>query len=131
MCDILRCLYHYLRIFSSALGFKDREIDCTFNYGGRNLKVSPLFQRIFSIIDMNGLLLGETIIKFPIHKDDADDLVLEKTFSHKFTSCSKQYALKNVWFCEYIQKRGIKLLKIDTVKKLGEMIANVMTKSYI
>ena len=39
----------------------------------------------------------------------------------KFTPRSKYYCIKTVWFREEIQKRGIKLLKIETVEQLEDM----------
>ncbi|KAL7489424.1 hypothetical protein ACHAW6_015024 [Cyclotella cf. meneghiniana] len=51
-----------------------------------------------------------------IHENNAGALVLAKTIPPEFTPRSKYYAIKTVWFREEIQKRGIKLLKIETVE---------------
>ena len=51
-----------------------------------------------------------------IHEDNAGALVLAKTIPPEFTPRSKYYTIKTVWFQEEIQKRAIKLLKIDTVE---------------
>ncbi len=56
-----------------------------------------------------------------IHEDDAGALILAETIPHEFTPSSKYYAIKTVWFQEEIQKRAIKLLKIDTVEQLGDI----------
>ena len=55
-----------------------------------------------------------------IQEDNAGALVLAKTIPPEFTPCSKYYAIKTVWFQEEIQTRAIKLLKIDSVEKLGD-----------
>ena len=57
-----------------------------------------------------------------IHEDNSGALILEKTLLLKFTPRSKYYASKNIWFREGINKRGIKLLKIDTVEKMGDIL---------
>ena len=45
-----------------------------------------------------------------------------------FTPRSKYYAIKTIWFREEIVKRGIKLLKIDTVEQLGDLFTKGLTK---
>ena len=54
-----------------------------------------------------------------IHEDDAGALILANTFPPKFTPRSKYYASKTIWFCEEINNREIKLLKIETFEQLG------------
>ena len=39
----------------------------------------------------------------------------------QFTPCSNYYVTKNIWFHEEVVKRGIKLLKIDTVEHIGRL----------
>eukprot|EP00804_Cyclotella_cryptica_P016859 CCRYP_001829-RA/>CCRYP_001829-RA protein AED:0.14 eAED:0.14 QI:0/-1/0/1/-1/0/1/0/91 len=56
-----------------------------------------------------------------IHKDNAGALVLVETLSPQFTPRSKHYAIKNIWFCDQIVQRKMKLLKIDTVEYLGDL----------
>ena len=46
---------------------------------------------------------------------------MAKTLPPQFTPCSKYYASKSIWFCEEINKREIKLLKIETVEQLGDI----------
>ena len=60
-------------------------------------------------------------IHVSIHKDNAGALVLAETIPPEFMPQSKYYAIKMVWFRQEIQKRGIKLLKIDTVEQLGDI----------
>ena len=60
-------------------------------------------------------------MKVSIHEDNSGALVLDDTMSPQFTPRSKYYATKTIWFCEEIHKRGIKLLKIDTTKQLGDI----------
>jgi hypothetical protein len=45
--------------------------------------------------------------------------VLAETLPPQFTLRSKYYATKTIWFCEEINRRGIKLLRIETLSSLG------------
>ena len=54
-----------------------------------------------------------------IHKDNAVALILAKTLPPEFTPRSKYYASNTIWFREEINKREIKLLKIETVEQFG------------
>jgi hypothetical protein len=55
-------------------------------------------------------------------------LVLAETLPTQFTLRSKYYATKTIWFCEEINKRGIKLLKIETSEQLGDMPTKGLAK---
>ncbi len=68
-----------------------------------------------------GLPIRDVTMNVSIHEDNAGALVLAKTFSPQFKPCSKFYAAKTIWFCEEINKQGIKLLKINTVEQLGDI----------
>ena len=70
-----------------------------------------------------------TTIKVSIHEDNAGALVLAETIPPQFTPCRKYYAIKTVWFREEVQKRGIKLLKIDTVEQLGDIFTKGLPKA--
>ena len=94
-------------------------------------------RELFPIMDMVkqlGPLLGlpvedMTTIKVSIHEDNAGALVLAKTIPPQFTPRSKYYAIKTVWFREEIVKRGIALLKIDTVQQLGDLFTKGLPKA--
>ena len=60
-----------------------------------------------------GLPIGDTTMNVSIHEDNAGALILSKTLPPQFTPRSKYYASKTIWFREEINKREIKLLKID------------------
>ena len=62
-----------------------------------------------------------TTMHVSIHEDNAGALILAETIPPQHTPRSKYYAIKTIWFREEIQKRGIKLLKIDTVEQLGDL----------
>jgi hypothetical protein len=64
-----------------------------------------------------------------IHEDNAGALVLAETIPPQFTPRSKYYAIKTVWFREEIQKRGIKLLKIETVEQLGDIFTKGLARA--
>ena len=54
-----------------------------------------------------------------IHEDNAGAFVLAMTLPPQFSPRSKHYTIKMIWFHEQISQRKIKLLKIETVEKLG------------
>ena len=57
-----------------------------------------------------------------IHEDNAGALVLVDTLPPQFTQRSKHYAIKTIWFREQIILRGIRLVMIDTMEQLGDMV---------
>ena len=64
-----------------------------------------------------------------IHEDNAGALVLAETIPPEFTPRSKYYAIKTVWFREEIQKRKVKLLKIDTLEQLGDIFTKGLARA--
>ena len=70
-----------------------------------------------------------TTIKVSIHEDNAGALILAKTIPPQHTPRSKYYAIKTVWFREEIVKRGISLMKIDTVEQLGDIFTKGVPKA--
>jgi hypothetical protein len=70
-----------------------------------------------------------TSMHVSIHEDNAGALVLAETIPPQFTPRSKYYAIKTVWFREEIHKRGIKLLKIDTVEQLGDIFTKGLPRA--
>lgn len=71
-----------------------------------------------------------TTMHASIHEDNVGTLVLAQTIPSEpeYTPCRKYYAIKTVWFREEVQKRGIKLLKIDTVEQLGDLFTKGVPK---
>jgi hypothetical protein len=57
-----------------------------------------------------------------MHEDNLGALVLVKILPPQFTSRSKYYTIKTIWFCERIFKRDVQFHKIDTVEQLGDII---------
>ena len=91
-------------------------------------------RELFPIIDMVaelgpvvGLEVGLTTMNVSIHEDNAGALILAQTLPPQFTPRSKHYAIKTIWFREQIVRRGIKLLKIDTVEQLGDILTKSLT----
>ena len=92
-------------------------------------------RELFPIMDMVtllgtkvGLPLKETTMNVSFHEDNAGALVLAETLPPQFTPRSKHYAIKTIWFREQIVKRKIKLVKIDTVKQLGDLFTKGLTR---
>ena len=93
-------------------------------------------QELFPITDMVsfigpevGLGVGETSMNASIHKDNAGALILTETLPPQYTPQSRHYAIKTRWFCETIVKRGIKLIKIDTIEQLGDIFTKSLPKA--
>jgi hypothetical protein len=72
---------------------------------------------------------GLSSMHVSVHEDNAGALVLAETIPPAFTPRSKYYAIKTVWFREEIQKRGIKLFKIDTVEQLGDIFTKGLPRA--
>jgi hypothetical protein len=68
-------------------------------------------------------------MRVSVHEDDSGALVLAETLSPQFTPRSKYHATKTIWFCDKINKRGIKLLKIETSDQLGDMFTKGLAKT--
>lgn len=88
----------------------------------------PIIDITMSLGDAVGLPIGDTTLNVSVHEDNAGALVLAKALPPAFTPRSKYYAIKTIWFREEIVKRGIKLLKIDTVEQLGDLFTKGLTK---
>jgi hypothetical protein len=92
-------------------------------------------RELFPIIDMVELVtclvnlpIGETTMQLSVHEENSGALVLAKTLPPQFTLCSKYYASKMIWFREEIHKRCIKLLKINSVKQLGDIFTKGLSR---
>ncbi len=62
-----------------------------------------------------------------MHEDNLGALVFAKTLPPQFTSQSKYYAIKTIWFHEEIFKRDVQLHKIDTVEQLSDILTKCLT----
>ena len=76
-----------------------------------------------------GLEVGDISMNVSIHDDNAGALILAETLPPQYTPRSKHYAKKTVWFCEVIVKRGIKLVKIDTIEQLGDIFTKSLPRA--
>ncbi len=72
----------------------------------------PIIDMVESVTSQVNLPIGETTMKLSVHA---------KTLPPQFTPRSKYYAIKTIWFRDKIHKRCVQLLKIDTVKQLGDI----------
>ena len=75
-----------------------------------------------------GLPDPKTTMHVSFHEDNTGALILTQTLPPGFTPRSKFYAQKTIWFREEIVKRGIALLKIDTIEKLGDMFTKALPR---
>ncbi len=64
-----------------------------------------------------------------IQEENSGALILAETLPPQFTPRSKYYAIKTVWFRDEIQKRRIKLLKIETSEQLGDILTKGLPRT--
>jgi len=90
----------------------------------------PIMNQVAELGAIVGLKTKDlTTMKVSIHEDNTGALVLAQTIPPQFTPRSKYYAIKTVWFCEEIQKRGIKLLKVASVEPLGDIFTKGLPRA--
>ena len=89
----------------------------------------PIMDMVASLGEAVGLPVGDTNMKVSIHEDNAGALVLAEMLPPQWTPRSKWYATKTIWFREEIHKRGIKLLKIETVEQLGDIFTKGLPRA--
>ncbi len=99
------------------------------------IALAACMRELITIIDMVqslavavGIPAGDVNMRVSVHEDNASALVLAKTLPPQFRPRSKYYATKTIWFCEEINKSGIKLLKIETSEQLGDMFTKGLAK---
>jgi hypothetical protein len=81
----------------------------------------PIMDMVQLLAVAVGIPAGELNMRISVHEDNSGALVLAETLPPQFTPRSKYYTTKTIWFCEEINKRGIKLLKIETSEQLGDI----------
>ena len=90
----------------------------------------PVMDIVQEVGDVVGLETKDmSSMHVSVHEDNAGALVLAETIPPAFTPRSKYYAIKTVWFREEIQKRGVKLLKIDTIEQLGDIFTKGLPRA--
>ena len=91
-------------------------------------ELSPIIDITISLGQAVGFPIGDTTLNVSIHEDNAGALILAQTLPPQFTPRSKYYASKNIWFREEINKKGIRLLKIDSIDQLGDIFNKGLPK---
>ena len=81
----------------------------------------PIIDMVEALTSLVCLPIGDTTMNLSVHEDNLGVFVLANILPPQFTPQSKYYASKTIWFQEEIHKRGIKLLKINTAKQLGDI----------
>ncbi len=61
-------------------------------------KLFPIMDGVSIMGKAIGLPIGNTTIQILIHENNAESLVLAKTLPPQFTSRSKHYHMKTIWF---------------------------------
>jgi hypothetical protein len=74
------------------------------------------------------LPIRETTMKLSVHEDNSGAFVLAKTLPRQFTPQSKFYTIKTIWFCKETHKCCVQLLKINTVKQVGDIFTKGLTQ---
>ena len=88
----------------------------------------PIMDMVQLLAIAVGIPAGDVNMRVSVHEDNLGALVLAETSPPQFTPRSKYYATKTIWFCEEINRRGIKLLKIETSEQLGDMFTKGLAK---
>ncbi len=88
----------------------------------------PLIDMVESLTAALNLQIGETTMQVSVHEDNSSALVWAESLPPQFTLRSKYYIIKTVWFLEEIHKWNIHLLKIDTIKQLGDIFTKGLTR---
>jgi hypothetical protein len=101
--------------------------DC--GYSGTAEELIPIMDMVQLLAGAAGIPAGDVNMRVSVHEDNLGALVLAETLPPQFTPRSKYYATKNIWFCEEINKPGIKLLKIETSEQLGDMFTKGLAKT--
>ena len=78
----------------------------------------PIIDMVQSLAVAVGISAGYVNMRVSVHEDNSGALVL----------ASKYYTTKTIWFREEINRRGIKLLKIETSEQLGDMFTKGLAK---
>ncbi len=110
--------------------------DCSpFYNGGQGDCLGCMYEGALPIMDMVqslavavGIPAGDVNMRVSVHEDNLGALVLAETLPPQFMPRSKYYATKTIWFHEEINKRGIKLLKIETSEQLEDMFTKGLAK---
>jgi hypothetical protein len=90
----------------------------------------PVIDIVSEVGNVVGLSTEDLVsMHVSVHEDNAGALVLAETIPPEFTPRSKYYAIKTVWFREEIQKRGIKLFKIETAEQLGDIFTKGLPRA--
>ncbi len=132
--DLLSCLLEFQSC--GSLGFRPRQL---FALSTMEAEVNalaacmreliPIINMVKELIQSVGLQAGDMNMNVLVHEDNSGALVLAETLPPQFTSRSKYYATKTIWFCEEIHKRGIKLKKFETSEQLGDIFTKGLTQA--
>ena len=86
----------------------------------------PFLDMVDSLGDAVGLPKDLTIMHVSIHDDNAGALFLAETVPPQQMPQSKHNAMNTIYFHEEIIKRGIKFMKTETVRQLGNILMKVL-----
>ncbi len=89
----------------------------------------PIIDIVKELTQSVGLKAGNMNMNVSVHEDNLGALVLAETLPPQFTPRSKYYATKTICFHEEIHKHGIKLKKIETREKLGDIFTKGLTQA--
>ncbi len=97
-------------------------------FGACMRELIPIMDMVQLLAVAVGIPAGDVNMRVSVHEDNLGALVLAETLLPQFTPHSKYYATKTIWFCEEINRRGIKLLKIETSEQLGDIFTKSLAK---
>jgi hypothetical protein len=93
---------------------------------------------IIGLVDEIGIVVGikkpdeedsdSSTMHVTIHEDNSCTLILATTPPPQLTPCSKQYAIKTIWFCKKIIEKKIKVAPIETHLQLGDIFTKMTSQ---
>ena len=83
---------------------------------------------VMSLGDSVSLSKEFTTMHVSIHEDNDQASILAEMLPSQYIPQSKYHATKTIWFCKEIVKRGIKLVKVETVEELSDMLTKAWSR---
>ncbi len=88
----------------------------------------PIIQMVEFFGPAVGLPVGCTSMHVCIHENNPGALILVDTQPPQYTPRSKYYHIKTIWFRELIKKLKTKLVKVETVEQLGDILTKALPR---
>ena len=85
-------------------------------------RIIPLIYMVDNCVHLVVLPMKDATVNVSMHKYITGELVLLDIFPPEFTPSIKHYLKKLFFYVRIISKKGINLVKVDTLQQLGDLI---------